>query len=125
MAEIKGQRDLFPTLTPPEGTVVINDRCLVRTQHGWRLVIGSGIVLSQYAVGDSMAEAHAMVSLVEQSWADQNDVARAFSCSVRTVRRHQRRFESGGLSALGQPVIAGGPVDGPVAAGGMGLLPPV
>lgn len=103
MAEIKGQRDFFPTLTPPEGTVVINDRCLVRTQNGWRLVIASGIVLSQYALGDSMAEAHAMVSLVEQSWADQNDVARAFSCSVRTVRRHQRRFESGGLSALGQP----------------------
>jgi len=33
--------------------------------------------LAQYAVGDRMAEAHAMVSLVEQGWADQNDVARA------------------------------------------------
>jgi len=41
-----------------------------------------------------------MVSLVEQGWADQNDVARAFGCSERTVRRHQRRFEEGGLAAL-------------------------
>ena len=42
-----------------------------------------------------------MVSLVDQGWADQNDVARSFGCSVRTLRRHQRRFEDGGLAALG------------------------
>jgi transposase len=28
---------------------------------------------------------------------DQNDVARAFGRSVRSVRRYQRRFEDGGL----------------------------
>ena len=50
-----------------------------------------------------MAEAHAMISLVEQNWANQTEVARAFGCSVRTVRRHQRRFNQGGLAALGQP----------------------
>jgi len=50
-----------------------------------------------------MAEANAMVSLVEQGWANQNEVARAFHCSARTVRRDQRRFEDGGLAALGQP----------------------
>ena len=32
-----------------------------------------------------MSEAHAMVSLVEQGWADQNDVARAFGYSARTA----------------------------------------
>ena len=48
-----------------------------------------------------MAEAFAMVSLVEKGWAGQNDVARAFGCAVRTLRRYQRRFEDGGLSALG------------------------
>jgi transposase len=47
-----------------------------------------------------MAEAHAVVGLVEQGWADQREVARAFDCSARTVRRHQRRFEEGGLAAL-------------------------
>lgn len=67
------------------------------------MIVVSGVALAQYTVGDRMAEAHAMVSLVEQGWADQNDVARAFGCSTRTVRRHQRRLESGGLSALGRP----------------------
>ncbi len=43
-----------------------------------------------------------MVSLVERGYADQNDVARAFECSTRTVRRHQRRFEDGGIAALGR-----------------------
>jgi len=38
-----------------------------------------------------------MVNLVEQGWADQNDVARAFGCAVRTLRRQQRPFEGGGL----------------------------
>jgi len=49
-----------------------------------------------------MAEAYAMVCLVDQGWADQNDVARAFGCTARTLRRHQVRFASGGLTALGR-----------------------
>jgi transposase len=65
------------------------------------MVIVSGIVLAHYAVGDRMAEAHARLSLVEQGWADQNDIARAFGCSTRTIRRDQRRFEEGGMAALG------------------------
>ncbi len=93
--------DLFPDVRNAEGTRLINDRCLLRTQHAHRVVVVSGIVLAQYAVTDHMAEAHAMVSLVEQGWAYQNEVARAFSCSVRTVRRHLRRFQEGGLAALG------------------------
>ena len=93
--------DLFPQARNPEGTRAINDRCLIRTQEGHTVVIVSGMILAQYAVTDRMAEAHAMVSLVEQGWADQNDVARSFGCAVRTVRRHQRRFEEGGLAALG------------------------
>lgn len=41
-----------------------------------------------------------MVSLVEQGHADQNDVARAFGSSTRTLRRCQERFACGGLPAL-------------------------
>jgi len=93
--------DWFPEARNPEGTRVINDRCWIRIQDGHAVVIVSGIVLAQYALNDRMAEAHAMVSLVEQGWADQNDVARGFGCAVRTLRRHQRRFEEGGLAALG------------------------
>jgi len=106
MAKLRND-DLFPEVRNPHGTCVINERCLIKTQDDYRVVSVSGVVLAQYAVSDRMAEAHAMVSLVDQGWADQNDVARVFGCSVRTLRRHQRRFEEGGLAALGR--VAGYP----------------
>jgi hypothetical protein len=93
--------DLFPNLRNPEGTQFINDRCLVKTQDGQCLVIVSGIVLAQFAAADRMAGAYAMVHLVEQGWARQQEVARVFGCSTRKVRRDQQRFEDGGLAALG------------------------
>jgi transposase len=101
MATLQNQ-ELFPDFHIPEGLRIINDRCLVRTQEGHRVVIVSGIILAQYAVTDRMAEAHAMISLVEQGWADQSDVARVFGYAARTVRRQQRRFDEGGLAALGR-----------------------
>jgi transposase len=97
------QDDLFPDVRNPPSLQLINERCQIRTQDGHRIVLGAGIPLAQYAVGDRMSEAHAMVSLIDQSWADQNDVADAFGYSVRTARRYQRRFEEGGLAALGLP----------------------
>jgi hypothetical protein len=102
MPDPEGQAELFPIPSPPLGSQVINDRCLLRTENGRRMVIVSGIVLAHYAMGDRIAEAHARLSLVEQGWADQNDVAGAFGCSARTVRRDQRRFDDGGMAALGQ-----------------------
>jgi len=101
MARAKNQPDLFPESGVPAGTIVINDRCLLRTEHDFRIVLVSGIVLLQYTTDDRMAEAYAMVSLVQQGWADQKDVARAFGHSVRSIRRYQRRFEAGGLAGLG------------------------
>ena len=86
----------------PAGVTIINERCVLRTQDGHRVVLVCGIVLAQYAVGDAMAEANAMVSLVDQGWADQVEVSRAFECATRTVRRYVRRFEEGGLAALGR-----------------------
>jgi transposase len=102
MADIRVCEDLFPEVRNLDSVRVINERCLVRTQDGHCVVIVSGIVLAQFAIGDRMAEAHAMVSLVEQGWADQNDVARVFGYCERTLRRDQRRFQEGGLAALGQ-----------------------
>jgi len=93
--------DLFPEARNPEDTCAINERCLLRTRDGHRVVLVSGVVWAQYAVADRMAEAHAMVNLVACGWADQSEVARAFGCTARTVRRHQRRFDDGGLAALG------------------------
>lgn len=47
-----------------------------------------------------MGEAYAMVYLVESGYATQAEVARVYGCSVRTVRRHKRRYETGGMAAL-------------------------
>jgi transposase len=97
------QDDLFPNVQNPPSLQLINERCQIRTQDGYRIVSVAGMPWAQYALGDRMSEAHAMVTLIDQGWADQNDVARAFGYSVRTARRYQRRFEEGGLPALGQP----------------------
>jgi transposase len=56
-----------------------------------------------YDVADHAAEECAMVMLFEAGYADQNDIARAFGCTPRTLRRYQERIESGGLLALGRP----------------------
>jgi len=95
------KEELYSDAQNTEVVRMLNDQCMVKTQDGHRVVIASGIVLAEYALGDRVEEAHAMVSLVEQGLADQNDVAQAFGCSARTVRRCQRRFEDGGLAALG------------------------
>jgi prepilin-type processing-associated H-X9-DG protein len=100
-----GQRDLFPSdsRSGVDGVVIINQRCRFETCDGQRVVSVSGIAIAQYAVGDQMAEAYARVNLVNQGWARQAEVAHAFGCSARTVRRDQQRFEKLGLAALGQP----------------------
>jgi DNA-binding CsgD family transcriptional regulator len=87
----------------PDGVVVINDRCRLRESDGFRIVTACGIPLACFSASDRAGEAHAMVTLVDLGWARQWEVARAFGCDVRTVRRHQRRFEEGGLAALGRP----------------------
>src|SRR3989442_1299170 len=102
MAGEQDQRGLFPKPSADVNAVVVNDRCLILTQHGIRVLIVSAMVIAQSAVDERMTEAHAMVSLVEQGWADQNDVARAFARSPRTLRRYERRVETGGLAALGR-----------------------
>lgn len=98
-----GFQDLFPEARNPPELQAINDRCQIRTQDGHRVVMVAGIGLAHYATADRLAEAHAMVSLVAQGWAEQNDGARAFGYSARTLRRDQRRYAEGGLAAPGQP----------------------
>lgn len=102
MTQTLQQGALFPEVVASEGVSVVNERCVIRTQDGHRVIIVSGVVLAQYEQSDRMAEVHAMVSLVDQGWADQNDVARVFGCTTRSMRRHQQRFEEGGLPALGR-----------------------
>jgi len=87
-----------------DGSVVINARCRIDRQGGYHVVTVAGLALAHFGSGDRMGEAYAMVTLVEQGLASQVEVASAFACSERTVRRNQRRFELGGLSALGRPM---------------------
>jgi len=96
------QGELFSLPRPKAGTVVVNERVTFRTAEGYRVVCVDGLVLHHYRVGDRMAEAYTMVMLVEEGYADQNDIARAFCYATRSIRRYQERFEVGGLQALGK-----------------------
>src|SRR5215472_8685439 len=86
---------------PPSNTVVINARCSLRMETDQRVIVVAGLPVHHYRVEDTAAEAYAMVFLVESGFALQTDVARAFGCSVRTVRRNQWRYAQGGMAALG------------------------
>ena len=69
-----------------------------------------GVIFAHYPREDRGAEAYALVKLYECGYADQNDLARCFGYSTRTLRRYQQRLESGGLSALARQ--AGRPAAG-------------
>jgi len=104
MAPTRDEPVLFSaSASSPQGAVVINSRCRIQEHEGYRVVSVSGLPLAHFAAGDRAGEAYAMVSLVDLGWARQREVARAFGCDVRTVRRNQRRFEEDGLAALGRP----------------------
>lgn len=94
--------ELGLTAPPPSESIPINGRCALKKEGGLRTVYIAGLPAYHWTAADRMAEAHAMVSLVLCGYADQNEVARAFGCSARTLRRRQRRFEVGGMGALGK-----------------------
>jgi transposase len=91
-------------LVPPAASnvVIINARCSLRIEADQRVISIAGLPVHCYCANDAVADAYAMVFLVEQGFAQQSDVARAFGVSVRTVRRHQARYAEGGMVALGR-----------------------
>ncbi len=82
-------------------TVVINARCRLRIEAGERVIVVAGLPVHHYRAEDAVAEAYAMVFLVESGFARQTEVARAFARSVRSVRRYQGCYAQGGMTALG------------------------
>jgi transposase len=96
------QREFFTTARDDRDAVVVNDRVTVRTSGGLRVVLVDGLAVHHHEVGDRAAQAYAMVTLVESGYADQNDVARAFRYSARTLRRFEERYDRGGIEALGR-----------------------
>src|ERR1700756_2209274 len=97
------QEALALPVPAPSNTVVINARCSLRIEADQRVIVVAGLPVHHYRAEDAVAEAYAMVSLVESGFAQQTEVARAFGQSVRTVRRHQRRYAQGGMAALSRP----------------------
>jgi hypothetical protein len=98
---MSAQQDLPLASPAASSTVIINARCSLRIEADQRAIVVAGLAVHRNCADDAVAEAYAMVCLVEQGFAQQTDVARAFGRSVRTVRRHQARYAEGGMAALG------------------------
>jgi hypothetical protein len=81
----------LPSSASSSNTVVINARCTLRVQEDQRVIVVAGLPVHHYRADDVVAEAYAMVLLVEAGFAQQTEVARAFARSERTVRRYQQR----------------------------------
>jgi transposase len=86
----------------PSNCVVINARCSLRVEEDQRVIVVAGLPVHHYRAEDVVAQAYAMVFLVEAGFAQQIEVARAFARSERTVRRYQERYAQGGMAALGR-----------------------
>jgi len=104
--------DLFPDFSPVPQMVFVNDSVSLQTEADQRVILVHGVVYSHYSREDRAAEAYALVSLYESGYANQNDLARSFGFSTRTLRRFQERLHSRGLSALVRP--EGRPADGSI-----------
>jgi hypothetical protein len=98
---MSAQEVLALPLPPASNAVVINARCSLRMEADHRVIVVAGLPVHHYRQGDAVAEAYAMVFLVDSGFAQQVEVARAFVRSVRSVRRYQRRYAQGGMTALG------------------------
>ena len=89
-------------LPAASNTVVINARCSLRIEADQRVIVIAGLPVHHYCADDAVAEAYAMVFLVDSGFAQQIEVAQAFAHSVRSVRRYQRRYAQDGMAALGR-----------------------
>lgn len=83
-------------------TVVINARCSLRREEDQRVIVVGGLPVHHYRADDDVAQAYAMVLLVDSGFAQQTEVARAFEKSERTVRRQQERYAQDGMVGLGR-----------------------
>jgi transposase len=97
---MSAQQVLALPLPAASNNVVINARCSLRIEADQRVIVVAGLPVHHYRAEDAVAEAYAIVFLVEAGYAQQTDVARAFGRSVRTIRRHQDRYTAGGMAAL-------------------------
>jgi transposase len=88
--------------TAASNTVVINARCTLRREDERCVIVVGGLPVHHYRGDDLVAQAYAMVLLVESGFAQQTEVARAFNIAERTVRRYQERYARDGMVGLGR-----------------------
>jgi hypothetical protein len=105
-ARMSAQQALPLPSPTPSNTVVINAHSSLRTEADQRVIVVAGLPVHHYRAGDEVAEAYAMVFLVQSCFAPQTDVARAFDRSARTIRRYQERYVASGMAALGPGTYA-------------------
>jgi prepilin-type processing-associated H-X9-DG protein len=98
------QLPLVPAASAPSGTVIINRRCSLHREGEQRVLAVAGLPVHHYDAQDAVAEAYAMVLLLDGGHATQVEVSRAFGCCDRTLRRHQERYAEGGMAALARRV---------------------
>jgi transposase len=96
------QKILLEFCTPPSGVLVVNDRVSIHTEGLRRVILVHGVIVAHYDKNDHSAEEYAMLTLLNSGYAEPEQIANAFKCSSRSVRRYSERFESGGLPALGR-----------------------
>ena len=96
------QRILLDFYKPPSGVILVNDRVCIHTEGLRRVVLVHGVIIAHYDKNDRAAEEYAMLTLLDSGYAEQKEIACAFNCSARSIRRYSERFESGGLPALGR-----------------------
>lgn len=104
MAKPSSQGELFPAEVLGDGVAILSSRCRLLRESEQTVVVVSGAPVAHFKQSDRLAKANVMVMLVEHGWATQVEVARAFACDVRTVRRAQTRYDEGGLAALGRAI---------------------
>jgi transposase len=96
------QKILLELCAPPSGVLVVNDRVSIHTEEFRRVILVHGVIVAHYDQNDHAAEEYAMLTLLNSGYAEQEEIASAFNCSSRSIRRYSERFESGGLPALGR-----------------------
>jgi transposase len=96
------QQILLEFCPPPASVIIVNDRVCLRSEGLRRVVLVYGVIVAHYDTRDHAAEEYAMLTLLDSGYADQKEIARAFRCSERSIRRYAQRFELGGLPSLGR-----------------------
>jgi hypothetical protein len=72
---MSAQQELPLPSPAASNTVIINAHCSVRIEADQRAIVVAGLPVHHYGAEDAVAEAYAMVFLVEQGFAQQTEVA--------------------------------------------------